>query len=139
MRIMFSLALSVHGTLPIRCYLSCPLSRAFLYPQPGNAGGRHSGPAVCQSLTSADSTHAHTIATCFAVVLILCHLILDSLSTLYLEFYLLASHYTAQPSNHSRLCLLKCHLIFLSYRPDLTSKQYTTSHTTAIHSHSHFQ
>ena len=27
---------------------SCPLSRAFPYPQPGNAGGRRSAPAVCQ-------------------------------------------------------------------------------------------
>jgi len=33
---------------------SCPLSRAFPYPQPGDAGGRCSAPAVCQSLTSAD-------------------------------------------------------------------------------------
>ena len=33
---------------------SCPLSRAFPYPQPGDAGGCHSAPAVCQSLTSAD-------------------------------------------------------------------------------------
>jgi len=33
---------------------SCPLSRAFPYPQPGDAGGHHSAPAVCQSLTSAD-------------------------------------------------------------------------------------
>ena len=32
----------------------------------------------------------YTIATCFAVVLRLCHLILVSLSTLYLEFYLVA-------------------------------------------------
>jgi len=36
---------------------SCPLSRAFLYPQPGDAGGRRSAPAVCQSLTSADPTN----------------------------------------------------------------------------------
>jgi len=35
---------------------SCPLSRAFPYPQPGDAGGRHSAPAVCQSLTSAYPT-----------------------------------------------------------------------------------
>ena len=34
------------------------------------------------------ATCAHTIATCFAVVLRLCHLILVSLSTLYLELYL---------------------------------------------------
>jgi len=35
--------------------------------------------------------HAHTIATCFAVVPRLCHLILVSLSTLYLGLYLVAS------------------------------------------------
>jgi len=35
------------------------------------------------------AVHAHTIATCFAVVPKLCHLILVPLSTLYLELYLL--------------------------------------------------
>ena len=35
---------------------SCPLLRAFPYPQPGDAGGRRSAPAICQSLTSADPT-----------------------------------------------------------------------------------
>jgi len=52
------------------------------------------------------AANAHTIATCFAVVPRLCHLILVSLSTLHLELYL---------ANHSHLCPLKCHLIFLSY------------------------
>jgi len=36
------------------------------------------------------AAHAHTIATCFAVVPRLCHLILVSLSTLYLKLYLVA-------------------------------------------------
>jgi len=36
------------------------------------------------------SAHAHTITTCFAVLLKLCHLILVCLSTLYLELYLVA-------------------------------------------------
>jgi len=36
------------------------------------------------------ATHAHTIATYFAVVPRLCHLILVFILTLYLEFYLLA-------------------------------------------------
>ena len=36
------------------------------------------------------TAHAHTIATCSAVVTRLCHLILVSLSTLYLELYLVA-------------------------------------------------
>ena len=42
--------------LPYPVLPSCPLSRAFPYPQPGDAGGHHSAPAVCQSLTSADPT-----------------------------------------------------------------------------------
>jgi len=42
-----------------------------------------------QLLSSFCST-CHTIATCFAVVLRLCHLILVSLSTLYSELYLVA-------------------------------------------------
>ena len=37
------------------------------------------------------AAHAHTIAACFAVVPRLCHLIPVSLSTLYLEFYLVAA------------------------------------------------
>jgi len=41
------------------------------------------------------ATHACTIATCFAVVPRLCHLILVSLSTLYLELYLVASCHTS--------------------------------------------
>jgi len=36
------------------------------------------------------AAHAHTTATCFAIVLRLCHLILVSLSTLYFELYLVA-------------------------------------------------
>jgi len=56
------LALFVRGTFPIQCY---PLvhSRgggAFPYLQPGDVGGRHSAPAVCQSLTSADPTMINT-------------------------------------------------------------------------------
>jgi len=42
--------------LPYPAVPSCPLLRAFPYPQPGNVGGRRSAPAVCQSLTSADPT-----------------------------------------------------------------------------------
>jgi len=49
------------GTVCLRHLLypvlpSCPFSRAFPYPQPGDAGGRRSAPAVCQSLTPADTT-----------------------------------------------------------------------------------
>ena len=41
------------------------------------------------------AAHAHTIATCFAVVPRLCHLILVSLSTLYFRLYLVASRHTS--------------------------------------------
>ena len=41
------------------------------------------------------ATHAHTIATCFAVVPRLCNLIILSLSTLYLEFCLVVSCHTS--------------------------------------------
>jgi len=41
------------------------------------------------------AAHAHTIATCSAVVLRLCPLILVSLSALYLELYLVTSHHTS--------------------------------------------
>jgi len=40
------------------------------------------------------AAHAHTIATCSVVVLRLCPLIPVSLSTLYLELYLVTSHHT---------------------------------------------
>jgi len=81
--------------------------------------------------------HAHTITTGFAVVPKLCHLILVSLTTLQLDsiLYLNATH----PPDHSHHCPLKCHLIFLSYGPGLTSMQHTTLHTTAVQSPSHYQ
>ena len=41
------------------------------------------------------ATHAHTIAACSAVVPRLCHLILVSFSTLYLELYVVTSHHTS--------------------------------------------
>ena len=65
-----------------------------------------------QSLSSFHTTCPYH-STCFAVVQRLCHLIL-SLSqpfTLNSVLHLNATH----PSNHSDLCPLKCHLIFLSY------------------------
>jgi len=75
------------------------------------------------------AAHANTIVTCFAVVPKLCHLLQVSFSILY------ATH----PSDHSCLCPLKCHLIFLSCGPALTSMQHTTSHTTAVQSPSHYR
>jgi len=56
---------------------------------------------ICNSLqtdyyaSTSHTTHAHTITACFAVVPRLCHLILVSLSTFYLEFYLVASRHTS--------------------------------------------
>ena len=66
------------------------------------------------------ATHAHTIATCFAVVSILYNLFLVFLSTPYLELSILYLNIT-HPSDHSHLCSLKCHLIFFPDRPGLTS------------------
>jgi len=48
------------------------------------------------------AAHAHTIATCFAVVLTLYHLILISLSTHWNSIFYLNAIY---PSDHSHLCL----------------------------------
>jgi len=38
------------------------------------------------------------------------------------QLYLNATH----PSDHSHLCLLKCHIIFFPFRPGRTSTQHTT-------------
>ena len=40
---------------------------------------------------------------------------------------------------NSHLCPMKCHLIFLSYGPGLTSMQHSTLHITAVQSPSHCQ
>ena len=57
------------------------------------------------------ATHAQIIATCFAQVLRLYHLIRQSLNSTWNSiFYLNAT----QPSDHCHLCLLKCHFIFFS-------------------------
>ena len=50
----------------------------------GTAYSIHFSPNYCLLFAA----HAHTIATCFAVVPRLCRLILVSLSALYLELYL---------------------------------------------------
>jgi len=84
-----------------------------------------SSPNQCLLFTA----HAHTIATCFAIVSILYHLFLVFdilalirllLSTPYLEFHIFYLNIT-HPSDHSHLCSLKCHLIFFPDRPGLTS------------------
>jgi len=71
--------------------------------------------------------HRHLICCSIKIMLPIPGLSLDSLLGI---FYLNATH----PSYHSHLCPLKCHLIFLSYGPGLTSMQHTTSHTTALQS-----
>jgi len=60
------------------------------------------------------ATHAHTIATCFAVVPRFSSVTgLSQLFTWNSIFSLNATH----PSDHSHLCLLKCHLIYFPHRP----------------------
>ena len=88
-----------------------PLSKSFVYP-PFHTP-YISSPNHCLLFT----THAHTIANCFAVVPRLCHLFLVS------QFFTrnsLLPNFT-HPSDHSHLCPLKCHLIFFPYRPGFTS------------------
>ena len=63
------------------------------------------------------AAHAHSIATCFAVVPRLCHLILVCLLTL---LGTLSFTFITHLSDQSRLFLLKCHLMLFHYRPGLT-------------------
>ena len=72
------------------------------------------------------ATHAHAIASYFTVVPLFCHLFLIylcQLPTWISVFYLYATH----PSDHSHLCSLECHFIFMPYTPGLTSMQHTVS------------
>ena len=68
------------------------------------------------------ATHAYTNAACFAVVPVLCYLFLIFLSQL-LPWKSLCYLNATHPSDHSHLCLLKCHLIFFPYRPGHTPMQ----------------
>ena len=84
------------------------------------------------------ATHAHTITACFVVVPVLCHLFLISLSAPCLEICL----FTLMPHIHLTILIsaqLKCHHVFLPYRPGLTSMQRTASHTTTVQHSSHNQ
>ena len=58
------------------------------------------------------ATHVHTIAACFALVPRLYHLF-SQLLTWNSMFYLNIT----DPSDHSYLCSLKCHLVFFPDRP----------------------
>ena len=79
------------------------------------------------------ATHAHTIATCFAVVPRLCHLNLVSLSILYSQLYLVTSHHTSilPFSSLPSFSFLTGQVV--------TSVQHTALHTTAVQSPSHCQ
>ena len=86
------------------------------------------------------SQHTHTITTCFAVVVRLCHLFLVSLKFSTQAKNRVSSN-VAHPSDHSHLCLLKCHFIF--FLTDQVSLLITymqhTSNITAIQSSSHYR
>jgi len=91
---------TIHGFLPIQItcvtvYSTISLQVFFALPLGLAPSTLHtpyiSSPNHCLLFAA----HAHTIATCFATVPRLCHLILVSLSTLYLEFYLVAAVWSA--------------------------------------------
>ena len=84
-------SITIHGILPVQSMCMTVffhnLSSSFLWStswDPPLHNPYISSPNHCLLFAA----HAHTITTCFAVVLRLCHLILVSLSTLYLELYL---------------------------------------------------
>ena len=76
------------------------------------------------------AAHAHRNLFCCSTEIMSCN---PSLSQPFTWNSILSLNAT-YPSNNSYLCLLKCHLIFLSYRPGLTSMKHTTLHTTAVQS-----
>jgi len=82
------------------------------------------------------ATHAHTIATCFAVLPRLCHLILVSLSTLYLELYLFLNVRSIWPFSSLPAQVPP---YFLSSQARSHFHATTTSHTTVAQSPSHYQ
>jgi len=90
-------SITVHDILPVQFMCLAVffhnLSPSFLWSTswPGTLHFMyHTSPNHCLLFAA----HAHTIATCFAVVPRLCHLILVCLSTLYLELCLVASSHT---------------------------------------------
>ena len=68
------------------------------------------------------STCPYQRSQCSAVIPMLCHLYLVSLSAPYFE---ICFFHNATLSDHSHLCSLKCHHIFCPYRPGLTFMQHT--------------
>jgi len=139
----------IHSILPVQfmCLFAQPISKSSLVNLlVWQTGTLHSilHTFLCMVMCSkrrqwsSFRTHDHTNASCFSVVPKLRHLILISLSQLFTwnsAFYLNAT----RPSDHSHLCPLKCHLIFFSSRPRITSMQHATLHTTSVQSPSHYQ
>jgi len=85
------------------------------------------------------ATHAHTTATCFAVVP---RNLMSSnpslyLSTFYLEFCLVVSHHTSVYTFSSLPAEVPPHFPFLRVRSHF--HEHTASHTTAVQSPSNFQ
>jgi len=78
------------------------------------------------------TTHAHTIAACFAVVSRLCHLILVSLSTLYLEFCIVVSRHTSNWPFSSLLAEVLPHFPFLWARSHFHATYYFTHNRCTI-------
>ena len=84
------------------------------------------------------AAHANNITTCF--VFLFSTEIMSSNPSLSLNPFTwnsILQPNATHPSNYSHLWPLKCHLIFLSRGPGLTSMQHTTLHTTAVLSTSH--
>jgi len=84
----------------------------------------HSIHFFTQSLSSCRSRCPYTIATCFPVVPRLCHLNLVSLSTLYLELYLVTSHHTSILPFSSLPSEVPPHLPFLWVRSHFHATYY---------------
>jgi len=88
---------TIHGTLPIQstCFTVFPqsLSKFSLVYLLAWHPPLHTPYISSSNHYLPFAAHAHTIATCFAVVPRLCHLILVSLTTLYLGLYLVASRH----------------------------------------------
>jgi len=123
-------SITIHGILPVQftclTVFSHNLSPSFLWSTSWPGTLNFILHTFLHPIIVFLAAHAHTIATCFAVVLRLCHLIQVSLSTLYLEYSSILCSlmpHTIHPSNHSHLCPLKCRLILLSYRPGCPGKK----------------
>ena len=135
-------SITIHGILPIQ-FTCQPVFFHFLgvfFGLPlSQAPPLHTPYIFSPNFWLLFAAHAHTIATCFAVVPRL-----SSNPSLTPNPLVGNQPCSLMPHIHLTTHLadrgpLKCHLIFLSYGPGLTSVQQTTSHTTAVQSPSHYQ